>query len=49
MSVAWHAWIGVRDIVMDYARPESMRLSLHVVTILLLLGYLGWTVQILWR
>jgi succinate dehydrogenase / fumarate reductase, membrane anchor subunit len=49
VAVAWHAWVGVRDILMDYARPESVRLSLHVVTILLLVGYLGWTVQILWR
>ena len=49
VAVAWHAWVGVRDILMDYARPESLRLSLHVITILLLLGYLGWTVQILWR
>ncbi|HUQ76205.1 MAG TPA: succinate dehydrogenase, hydrophobic membrane anchor protein [Burkholderiales bacterium] len=49
IAVAWHAWVGVRDIVMDYARPESLRLSLHVLTILLLLGYIGWTVQILWR
>ena len=49
VSIAWHAWVGVRDIIMDYARPESMRLSLHVVTALLLFAYLGWTVQILWR
>ena len=49
VAVAWHAWVGVRDILMDYARPEGLRLLLHVVTILLLLGYVGWTVQILWR
>ena len=48
-ALAWHAWVGVRDILMDYARPESVRLSLHVATILLLLAYVGWTVQILWR
>lgn len=49
VAVAWHAWVGVRDILMDYARPESLRLALHVASILLLLAYLGWTVQILWR
>ena len=48
VSLAWHAWVGVRDILMDYARPESVRLSLQVVTILVLAAYLGWTVQILW-
>jgi succinate dehydrogenase / fumarate reductase membrane anchor subunit len=49
IALAWHAWVGVRDILMDYARPESVRLSLHVATILLLAAYVAWTVQILWR
>ena len=49
VAVAWHAWVGVRDILMDYIKPDGLRLTLQVVTILLLAGYLGWTVQILWR
>jgi succinate dehydrogenase membrane anchor subunit len=49
VSLAWHAWVGVRDILMDYARPDGLRLALQVSTILLLAGYLGWTVQVLWR
>ena len=49
VSLVWHAWVGVRDIVMDYARHDGLRLGLQVITILLLAGYLGWTVQILWR
>jgi succinate dehydrogenase / fumarate reductase, membrane anchor subunit len=49
VSLVWHAWVGVRDILMDYARPEGLRLALQVITILILAGYLGWTVQILWR
>jgi succinate dehydrogenase / fumarate reductase, membrane anchor subunit len=49
VSLAWHAWVGVRDIVMDYARHDGLRLGLQVVTILMLAAYLGWTVQILWR
>ena len=48
-SLAWHMWVGVRDIVMDYVKPDGLRLDLQVLTILLLAGYLGWTVQILWR
>jgi succinate dehydrogenase / fumarate reductase membrane anchor subunit len=48
-SLAWHAWVGARDILMDYVKPDGLRLSLQVLTILLLAGYLGWTVQILWR
>jgi succinate dehydrogenase / fumarate reductase membrane anchor subunit len=49
VSLVWHAWVGVRDIVMDYARHDGLRLGLQVITILVLAAYLGWTVQILWR
>lgn len=48
-SLFYHAWVGVRDIYMDYIKPTGVRLVLHVVTILLLIGYLGWTMQVLWR
>ena len=49
ISLAWHAWVGVRDILMDYVQPDGLRLTLEVGTILLLAAYLGWTAQILWR
>jgi succinate dehydrogenase / fumarate reductase membrane anchor subunit len=49
VSLAWHAWVGVRDIVMDYVKRDGLRLGLEVVTILVLASYVGWTVQILWR
>jgi succinate dehydrogenase / fumarate reductase membrane anchor subunit len=48
-SLAWHAWVGIRDILMDYIKPDGMRLALQVLVILGIAGYLGWTVQILWR
>jgi succinate dehydrogenase / fumarate reductase membrane anchor subunit len=49
VSLAWHAWVGMRDILMDYARPDSLRFALQVVTIVLIAVYLGWAAQILWR
>jgi len=49
VSLAWHAWVGVRDILMDYVKPVGVRLSLQVAVLLVLAGYLGWTIQILWR
>lgn len=49
VSLAWHAWVGMRDILMDYARPDSLRFALQVASILLIAVYLGWAVQILWR
>ena len=48
-SLAWHAWVGVRDILMDYVKPDGLRLTLQVATLLLLATYVGWTIQILWR
>jgi succinate dehydrogenase / fumarate reductase membrane anchor subunit len=49
VSLAWHAWVGMRDILMDYIKPDGVRLALQVLTLLLIAGYLGWMVQILWR
>ena len=48
-SLAWHAWVGLRDVLMDYVKPIGARLTLEVAVLLALAGYLGWTVQILWR
>lgn len=48
LSLFYHAWIGVRDIVMDYVKPASIRLLVHVAVILALLLYTIWSVQILW-
>ena len=49
ISLAYHAWIGIRDIWMDYVKPLGLRLLLHVLTLLALVGCAGWAVQILWR
>lgn len=44
-----HAWVGVRDIWMDYIKPVGLRITLDVLTIAWLLGSLGYAAQILWR
>jgi succinate dehydrogenase / fumarate reductase membrane anchor subunit len=49
LSLAWHAWVGMRDILMDYVKPDGLRLALRVGVLLLLAAYVGWTIQILWR
>jgi succinate dehydrogenase / fumarate reductase, membrane anchor subunit len=49
VSLAWHAWVGVRDILMDYIKHDGTRLTLQVLTVLLLAGYVSWTIEILWR
>ena len=48
VSVLLHAWVGVRDIFMDYVKFTGMRLVLYVLVILTLVGYGVWAWQILW-
>ncbi|NLY63461.1 MAG: succinate dehydrogenase, hydrophobic membrane anchor protein [Alcaligenaceae bacterium] len=47
-SLAWHAWIGVRDIWMDYVKPAGIRVALHVLTVLWLIGSVLFFAKIVW-
>ncbi len=49
VALAWHAWIGMRDIWMDYVRPTAIRMLLQLGTILWLAACIAWAVQILWE
>ncbi len=49
LSLFYHAWIGVRDIFMDYIKPLAVRLTLQVLSVLWLLACAAYSVQILWR
>ena len=49
IALAYHAWVGVRDIWMDYVKPVGIRLALQVFSIVWLLGCAGWAIQVLWR
>lgn len=49
VSLLYHAWVGVRDIWMDYVKPVAIRLALQVFTLVWLIGCAGWAVQVLWR
>lgn len=49
VALAYHAWVGMRDIWMDYVKAVGVRLVLQVATIVWLLGCMGWAVQVLWR
>ena len=48
LSLYYHAWIGVRDIIMDYVKDAGLRLTLYVFVIGALVCYVVWSVQILW-
>ena len=49
IALGWHAWVGMRDIWMDYVKPVALRLVLQVATIVWLTGCMGWAIQVLWR
>ncbi|MCG6933373.1 MAG: succinate dehydrogenase, hydrophobic membrane anchor protein [Gallionella sp.] len=48
LALFYHAWVGVRDIVMDYVNSAAIRLVIHVLVILALIIYSIWSVEILW-
>ncbi len=48
LSVMWHAWIGLWTVFTDYVKNVTVRLTLQVLVILLLVGCLAWGFEILW-
>ena len=47
-ALAYHAWVGMRDILMDYVKPAGLRLVIYIGVALVLLLYLVWAASILW-
>ena len=48
MALLFHAWVGVRNIAMDYIKPAATRLVVQAAVICALVAYAGWTIQVLW-
>jgi succinate dehydrogenase / fumarate reductase membrane anchor subunit len=48
-SLALHAWVGMRDILMDYVKPAGIRLALETAVIVALAAFAAWTASVLWR
>ena len=44
-----HMWVGLRDVLLDYARPTSVQRLLLGITAVGLLGTAAWVSQILLR
>ncbi len=49
LALIYHAWVGMREIFMDYLKPTWVRLVAYVVTLVWLTVCAVWAVQILWR
>jgi succinate dehydrogenase / fumarate reductase, membrane anchor subunit len=48
IALLYHAWVGMRDILMDYVHGTALRLSLQSAVVIVLLLYLIWSASILW-
>ena len=42
LSVLLHAWVGMRDIFMDYVHHTGLRLALYLAVIVTLVGSVAW-------
>jgi succinate dehydrogenase / fumarate reductase membrane anchor subunit len=47
-ALLFHAWVGLRDVIIDYVHPILIRLGLLSVIALFLFIHAIWIVKILW-
>lgn len=47
-ALALHAWVGMRDVFMDYVRPTLLRLALYLTVIAILAGSVAMLAAALW-
>ena len=47
-ALLYHAWVGMRDILMDYLKSTALRLAAEFAVAFVLLFYLAWMAAILW-
>ncbi len=48
LALLWHAWVGMRDVWMDYLKPTAVRLTVEALTVLILFAYAVWLLDLLW-
>jgi succinate dehydrogenase / fumarate reductase membrane anchor subunit len=48
VALLYHAWVGMRDILMDYLRATGLRLATQSAVGLVLAFYLIWAASTLW-
>jgi succinate dehydrogenase / fumarate reductase, membrane anchor subunit len=47
LALCCHMWVGLRDVLLDYARPASLRRSLLVLLAVLLVSLAVWALIVL--
>lgn len=48
IALALHAWVGMRDLFMDYVHPVGLRLMLNLLVIVTLAGSVAWLTAVVW-
>lgn len=48
VALVWHAWIGMRDILIDYVHHYALRLASQAAVAIVLVFYVIWSASILW-
>lgn len=48
IALVLHAWVGIRDLWMDYIQYNAIKLTLHTLTILWLVGSLLYSIKVIW-
>ena len=43
-----HAWVGLRDVILDYVQPPAIRAGVLALLLLALMALGLWAVRILW-
>ncbi len=46
-SLLLHAWVGIRDVIIDYVHPTAIRVSVLTVIGFVLVGCAAWTLKII--
>lgn len=49
LAMNYHAWLGVKEILMDYIPHQKWRNRLQKLSLLLVLIYASWAMLIVWR
>lgn len=47
LSILIHAWVGIRDVIMDYVQHTGLRIALFMVVALTLTGCGLWSLRVL--
>ena len=49
VALIYHAWVGIREIWMDYVQPVKLRIFLQIFSIGWIVGCGIWMIFILWK